>query len=338
MRSLLIFCGCLLLSTALSAQYERGNWYLSADSQSEGLGTRLGAGARTGVGYFVKDRFLVGTRVETGENFSGFTGGDSWVNPFARYYFPSKKTNLSFFAEAGAGLGFGRRGGLSATAAVGAEYQLAPGAMLTASLEYATKDEDFDHRLGLNLGLSVILGEAYKPDGEYDFLHRRGTLMLNGNIGNLSLGTANGQTSLLGSVNLEAGYFLSERLVIEGKFQYTADYFDLVIFEIPRNFRTRNVEATVGGNYFFLTGRRFQPYVGAGLSYESQHWRETTLGAANLEWRSDNFSAYLKTGFLYHLNERVAVDLNVGYRSSFSGGDYGLFIGGIGLKVFLGKK
>lgn len=337
MRILFFFCCCIFFNATLSAQYERGNWYLDTNTDISGLGGSDGVRLETGVGYFVRDRFLVGSRIETGNGFSGFKGGDVWVNPFARYYFPTKKTNLNFFAEAGASLGFGVRGGRSLTAAVGAEYQLAPGIMLTGSLNYATKNEYSGHQLGLNLGLNVILGEKYRPEGRYDFLHRRGTLMLNGNIGNLTLNTADGQTDLLGSINLEAGYFLTERFAMEGKLEYTAGYLELGTSEIPRNYRTRSVEATVGGRYFFLPGRRFQPYVSGGISYEHGYWRETSSDPMRSS-DYNSFSGYLKAGFLHHLNNRLAIDFNFGYRRSFSGEDSRGFTGDIGLKVFLGKQ
>jgi len=331
-----LFC-CLLFTVTLSAQYEQGNWYLDTDTNISGLSSSDGTRVETGVGFFVKNRFLVGARLETGNGFGGIRGGDVWVNPFVRYYLPTKNSNLSFFAEAGAGLGFGRRGGRSFTAAFGAEYQLGPGIMLTGALGYTSESEFFGHQLGLNLGLNVILGKKYRPADGYDFLHRRGTLMVGGDVGNLSLSGINGQTSLLGNVQLKAGYFLTERFALEGNLEYASGYLHLGTVTLPREYLTRGLELSLGGRYFFLSGRRFQPYLGGGVTYEHGYWREITSDIERSSGYHD-FAAYLKAGFLHHLNDRLAIDLNVGYRSNFSNRYSNGFTGELGLKVFLGKK
>jgi opacity protein-like surface antigen len=209
--------------------------------------------------------------------------------------------------------------------------------MLTGALGYAFRNANNTDQLGLNLGLNVILGEKYRPEDGYDFLHRRGTLLVGGDIGNLNLSNIGEQTNLLGNVNLEAGYFLTERFALEGQLAYSSGYFDLGTSSIPREYLTRGLNISLGGRYFFLPGRRFQPYLGGGVDYEHGFWRETTSEPERSSGY-DDFGAYLKTGFLHHLNDRLAIDFNAGYRSSFSNEYNSGFTGGLGLKVFLGKN
>jgi len=61
----------------------------------------------------------------------------------------------------------------------------------------------------------VIFGEKYRPEGIHDFLHGRGTLLLNGRIGNIGLAGLNQGASLLGDVHLEGAYYLSERIAMK---------------------------------------------------------------------------------------------------------------------------
>ncbi len=342
MRSLLFFCGCLLFTVTLSAQYERGNWYLSAGSETSSAGLRQPLTLNdAGVGYFVRDRFLLGIRASAGYFNEDFEGGNARINPYARYYLPSKKQNLSYFAELGGKLGYGYRGDHSLTAAVGLEYQVVPGVMFTASLNYKTANKYAPQSLGLDMGLNVILGERYEPEGKYDFLHRKGTLMLNGTIGNLSLNGTVGDLTLGGKIDLGAAYFLSERFLVEGAFSYSSGVVEIGLSELPRRAYITRINASVGGRYFFLPGKRFQPYIGMGLSLENERFRDVSpTGPNNSGGNPSDFFANAKAGFLYHLNDRVAIDFHLNYRKNLErySTDQDQLTGGIGVKVFLGKK
>jgi len=47
----------------------------------------------------------------------------------------------------------------------------------------------------------------------------------------------------------------------------------------------------------------------------------------------------MKAGFLYNFNDRVALDVNMGYNPNISGGSgQSRVSGGVGLKVFLGTS
>jgi hypothetical protein len=50
-------------------------------------------------------------------------------------------------------------------------------------------------------------------------------------------------------------------------------------------------------------------------------------------------SADLRAGFLHNFNDRVALDVNLGFNPKINGiGEQSRISGGVGLKVFLGKQ
>jgi opacity protein-like surface antigen len=328
MRNILL--AFFLLSTcSLVAQYEKGNWYLEGNSGIGDVSPQQGNAdgvVRFGGGLFVTNRFLVGVRFSD----------DTHLTTYGRYYFPLRGKRLSYFAEVGATYSpegaaepFGFHG------AVGLEYEFAPGLMLNTALGYRVGGRQ--NQASLDINMNVILGERYRPEGGYDFLNRKGTLLLNGDVANLSLTNfRDDQLSVFGNARLSVGYFLGERLYVEAGLAFGASDFKLGSEAFPQDISVSSRTAEVSARYFLLPGKRFQPYVGAGIAYDYIN-REWAINGQQTFHRTNNL-ANLQTGFLHHLNERVALDFNLRYNGAIGSSDPDFFSGGLGLKVRLAKQ
>jgi len=316
---------------SLSAQYDKGNWYLNTDSRigdaSPNRPTNSGAGLLGG-GYFIADRFLLGL---TTENLTSFDEGNSRMGVYGRYYFPVKDSRLSFFTEAGLNYNFDARVQLGYHVAAGLEYELAPGVMLTGSAGYRFGERT--DRMILDLGLNVILGKSYRSQDGPNFLNARGDLLISGDIADLSFARFRGKDlSVFGDVSLTSGYFLNRALYLEAGLAYSGSRFRIGSEALPRDFWARSVNAEASVRYFLLPGRRFQPYLGAGLSYDNT-WRERTDN--QMVFSRTETLANVQAGFLHHFNERVALDFNLRLNRNFDGAASTFLSGGLGLKVRL---
>lgn len=343
MRTLL-YTIFLLAGASLGAQYDKGNWYLSAASGVRTVSSRPGIGDHLGSsstgGFFLENNLLVGTRLELGSLLEdNLTDIHYRIEPFARYYIPTQRMRrLRYFAEVGAGLLFEDNLQTYLRGGVGAEYRLAPGLMATAGLRYNTSGRDRPAALTLDFGINLVFGDLEGTERNMNG-NRKGTFMLDANLGQLSVGKLGDIGILSGALSLNGGYFLTNRLLLEGGVSFSANN---IMRTADNDLESRNLRftANLGLRYLFNEGRRFQPYLAAGLRYEHvNQYYEYAAADRIIDFSSSGVSASLKAGFLHHFNERVALDVHLGYNPVLGGtGGTSPITGGVGLKVFLGKR
>lgn len=342
----LIVVVCSFLSIALSAQYERGTWYLDAgsgignDPGTEAFGSTIRA--RIKGGYFLRDGLLLGSEIHVNRfDGQGFSDSDG-ASLFARYYLPNRNNSrLRYFGEAALSVDFDERFSPDITFGIGAEYALAPNILLTANLSGG-----FGGQRGLvtdlRIGTNYTFGSSTDPFATPNYTHQKGDLMLDANFGSLS---TNGRFYLAGDLNLAGGYFLSENLLVTGELGFYRASFDLGIQQAERKLDLTEYSAATGLRYQFNNGRRFQPYLAAGLRYgyvsdKRNGWTAGPVGRTGT-FTESNLRADLKAGFLHHLDPNIALDFNLQYQPVLSGSDATGSNGlgaQLGLKLFLGKR
>lgn len=334
----------LLFSLSLQAQYDKGNWYLNADAGLRTVTSRPGVGDLLGSsfsgGFFLENNVMVGTRLELGSLLNDDLEDPHYrIEPFVRYYLPTgRMRRLRYFAEVGAGLLFENNLQTYLRGGVGAEYQLAPGIMATAGLRYNTGGEARASGLTLDFGINLVFGDL-EGSKQNDIGSRKGTFFLDASVGQLTLGKLNDINLISGAISLNGGYFLTNKLLLEGGLSFSANNVEQTT---DREFlsRSNRYAANVGFRYLFNEGKKFQPYLAAGLRYDyvTQYYERENIDRV-IDFSGGNLSADFKAGFLYNFNERVALDFHVGYNPRLGGslGQSG-FSGGVGLKVFLGRR
>lgn len=322
-----------LFTLSLSAQYEKGNWYLNANS-SLGSDPNSFYGSseydNIGGGRFMADRWLVGGNLSGSSTL--FT--DFSVEAYSRYYFPTKNVNLNFFAQLSAAIGSVGRSAVNITPAVGLEYQLAPGVLANASLGYEFGDSD--NSLGFNLGLATVLSDRYSTAARS---LRRGTFLLGGQVADLTLTrVASDKFSIFGSANFSLGYFLTDRFLISAAIDYGAGNIKLSRLTSETVTTYTDFSGSLSARYLLLKDKRFLPYVGAGIGYENYDIsRVNGNGDVQNEFQEEITYGSLQGGLFYHLNDRTLIDLNLGINRPFSGATRTEFFVGLGLKVKLGQ-
>lgn len=85
-----------ILPFGLQAQYEKGNWYLNANSGIQTVTSRPGVGDLLGSslagGFFLENNFMVGARLELGSLLENdLTNTHYRIEPFVRYYLPTNR-------------------------------------------------------------------------------------------------------------------------------------------------------------------------------------------------------------------------------------------------------
>ncbi len=339
----LLYTVFLLATLSLNAQYEKGNWYLNADAGLQTVTSRLGVGDLLGSsfsgGFFLENNLMLGARLELGSLLEDdLTTTHYRIEPFVRYYLPTDRVRrLRYFAEIGAGLLFERNLQVNLRGGIGAEYQLAPGIMATAGLRYNTVGENRPSGLTLDFGVNLLFGDLERTN-QKGIGDRKGTFMLDASVGQITLGKLDDVSLVSGAISLNGGYFLTNKLLLEGGVSFSASNVEQTI---GREFlsRSNRYSANLGLRYIFNEGKKFQPYLAAGLRYDyvSQYYESEGLSRV-LDYNSSGLSADMKAGFLYNFNDRVALDVNMGYNPNISGGSgQSRVSGGVGLKVFLGK-
>lgn len=349
MRFLLLFVLALAGTQTLSAQYEKGGWYLDANTGLRLTGNRNGSdgllSGRIRGGYFLRERLLVGldTEITDFSNDGRLDGARTEV--FARYYFSQPgERGLNFFGEAGFGYDLSGYGSTSLTAAVGFEKLLTPGIVATATLRYRNESGRAPNAVNLRVGTNLLFGQFSEDRATRDYFHRRGDLMLDANVGNIGYSGTSSIDYLSGDLELRGGYFLRDNLLLTGSLGFSRSRLDYGSVSTTEEYiANTTLSAAAGLQYIFRNGKRFQPYLSAQLRYDYQRDRRVASGVTNFDRLSTarSLSADLRAGFLYHLSNRAALDFNVGvrpnlYRSGFSSGVP--TVGSLGLKVFLGKR
>lgn len=334
------------LSVSLAAQYEKGNWYLDANS---GAGSTNNTeyfndsyGFRLKGGYFLRDRLLIGAEVQNDNSMKWGLADPDGISLFARYYLPVLEgSRFSLFGEATLDLGFSDRFSTGLSIGGGAEYALTPNILLTANLTAG-----WGGRRGvigdLTIGTNYVFGGGDNKESVTDYAHRKGDILLNANFGSLS---SNGRFYLAGDLNLAGGYFLSKNLLVTGELGFYRAKYDLGIPQAERSLRLAEYSAATGLRYHFNNGKRLQPYLAAGLRYtyvsdKRNGWNEGPAGRTGT-FTESSLRADLKAGFLYHLDPNIALDFSLKYQPVLSGADA---VGSnrlgaqLGLKLFLGKR
>ncbi|MTB49632.1 outer membrane beta-barrel protein [Lewinella sp. W8] len=331
-----------ILPALLIAQERRGQWLINTNT---GFTTNQGApgirdllGSNAEAGYFLSDRLLLGASLQFGEVDGGdWEFNDNYVNPYLRYYLPgSSDGRLRYFAEIGGLLRFNSGSALSIRPGLGLEYEIARGIVLNAGLRYTAAENEFPRALSLQLNTLVLLGREGDPeqkDGE-NYRKARGTTMLNLGFGNATWGSLGSFDYKDVNLTFEASTFLTDNFLLEARLG--AYYSDLGRESPSYVGDYLNLSASLGGRYLFRSGKRLQPYLAAGITYEYLEQRvDIELGNVPQEFSLDlqvnQVSYYGKAGVLYHLNDRLALDVNVGYD-----GVTKRINGGAGIRAFFG--
>lgn len=309
----------LLFSTSLSAQYQKGTFYLGQESQVFYLNNTRNSPSNFGIrgrgGYFLRDRLLVGSSVQIGDVFDS---GSLRLAPFTRYYVPLRSVpDFHLFGEVKLDLNFGRDAGLTPAAAIGAEYWLAPGAVLTASIRYRFGNDQVRRSTTIGFGFNVLLGEQHETDPAEGYLHQAGDLYFNPSIGSVSFGSFGGRQKLTSQrALLDGGLFLSDQIAVVGLAEFSNFNVDVGSVIEPRI--VGNTTFILGGGlrYQFSNGKRWQPYVHAGARYVSETLRTNILvnGVMLNEITGNSFLFDLGPGLLFHLSRYVALDASLRWR------------------------
>lgn len=356
MHRILPFIFCLFASS-LTAQYERGNWWLNAasglswDSAPFDNGDLLSPNLQGG--YLFADRWLIGASISRPgfDKLSLIT--ETRLTPFLRRYFPSlKNPRLHYFVELGLGVSLESEG-VMPQAAVGLEYQLSTGVMLNGSLSGGTTlgDRGFGpapSAAGLQLVTSILFGGINDADNKGEYFLRKGDFLLAGSLGNLIYNWRPENNDILsGNLQFSAGYMLSDQIMLEGAANIEVSDFSFTgNIESAFDSETSSGFFSLGLRYQLIPGARFQPYLAGGMRYDywnfAVRWMDGPLGREDFEIDEDGLGLYTNAGFLYFLRDNVALDFSLGYRASLTSDLFrqsnGQLIGGVGTKLFLGTK
>lgn len=335
----LLVLGFVLFSVSLSAQYERGNWYLSGNSaidagnQSTVAGSDFLPLSASRTGLFFLDRLLVGGNV---------------LNPavFVRYYQPLKpQSKLSAFAELNVAGNFSaRRGGIiNYQPAIGLEYQLSADVLLSAKLQ-ATISGGAVIGQSLQFGVNTVIGRSGLAPGQNHL--SKGSIFIDPNIGEITLGHYNPSSGQLGWLNYNlhfgGGIMLSDRVSLDGSVS-TCNYQTSSVLSENTKLLGIQIAADLGLRYFLTSAGKLRPYVGAGVTgnYRLGKAKYETPGRPDYVEEFFEFSPQLKLGTLFFLSDNVALDASLEYNfrdntaSRAAASQLGL---GVGVKIFLGRK
>lgn len=343
----------LFATTNLAAQLQKGNWLVNSASGAFWESDPFAGGdllvPNISGGYFVADRLMIGGGFNRTDFNSLSILDESRLSAYARYYIPSlKNAKLHYYAEAGIDYVLDGNGSIVPRIGLGIEYELAPGLSLNGGLSGGlTTGSSFGSSpsaLGLHLGTNVLLGNDSQAAGDADYGLRKGDVLLGASFGRLTYGRLRGTDVFTGNFDFSAGLMVSDHFMLEGEVGLSFLEYD---FGSEGGFTLRdgNGYASLGVRYQFNAGKRFQPYVAGGIRYDfwdyQFDWNDDSFGREDVSFVEDAISMNFKAGFLYFLNERVALDVNLGYRntfSDFSAREGGQLTGHIGMKLFFGGK
>jgi len=317
----------LLLSTSiLSAQYSKGTLYFGQESGGELLTVSQslfgGAGLQARGGYFVQDRFLIGAGFEVGD-FKRYEARNQFLfTPFARYYLPVHTLrDAHFFGEVGLTTNIDEQAALSPSLALGAEYQLGPGAMLTASVRHTIGTQREPMLTNLGIGFNVLFGEEHSLDPTLGYTNKRGDLLFNPSIGNVTLAKRNSIEYSFAVLRLDGGVFLSDHLALMGSVGYSTSSADIGGDILERIISENEITLGAGLRYQLNNGHQWQPYAQGGVRYfkeERQGNNFLVNGIVVNELANSHFSFDTAFGIMYYLSTMVAVDAGLNWRPIIS--------------------
>jgi opacity protein-like surface antigen len=336
MKAFYVLCLLFFFTTVLTAQYEKGSWYLDGNSSallSLPLGddfrsTEFSAQAFRG-GYFFTDRLLVGSQISVSASAGNDSRGGYFgleLRPFARYYFPGgEKRKVNYFGE----VGFGAISPSSSNFSVeadfhfggGAEIELFPGVVGTAMLRYDGTSRPLN-TTSLSFGTNLLLGQLEKFEGEAPL--QAGTFSTTGSLGGLYFSGQgfSDDSDRRGSIYLtpNIGYFLADGLMAEANFALT--YIRFKNFSSSnqpgvetRNFKVLNTSLEFNLRYYLKKSGKLLPYVTGGAGYQTYR-SVTTVGASGDRLNDTGlFSYQAGVGASWFLSPNVAFDGSLRYHS-----------------------
>ena len=289
MKSILLSALFGLFFLSLSGQPAKGTWMLGGDARFQSnIG---GAGVSTLVlsprtGYFVTNRLALGMRAgfyAARTDFVKYSGVS--VSPFARYYFPLKKTKLSLLLETGGSLDAFRLNGETSNtwriqAGGGINYFLTPEfaieAMLGAGRVFPKIGEDFtetDYRIGFQVFLP-------RKDREADAPVSSGTLRKR----SLLLGVARSLTLNSENHRFEPSfsYMLSNRFAVGAA------------ITLPINEFRPHLRYFTGSE----NASKLRPFLGAGSSFIWKYGESDQF----------NITPFADAGLLYFISPNLAIE------------------------------
>ena len=289
MKSLVLSALFGLFFLSLSGQPAQGAWMLGGDArfQSNIGGSEFNAlSLSPRAGYFVTDRLALGmgAGIYAGRTeFFKYSGVN--VSPFARYYFPLKKTKLSLLLETGGSFSSGRFDRQTSNtwriqASGGINYFLTPEfaleAMLGAGRAFPKIGEDFTET-DFRIGFQVFLP---RKDGEADAPVSSGTLRKR----SLLLGVARSLTLNSENHRFEPSfsYMLSDRFAVGAAIT-------LPINEFRPHLRYFTGSENAG---------RLRPFLGAGSSFTWKYGESDQF----------NITPFAEAGLLYFISPNLAIE------------------------------
>ncbi|MFT6000536.1 MAG: outer membrane protein W [Neolewinella sp.] len=321
----------VLFTLSLSAQYQKGNWYLDGATNA-GYQRSVGKNTPDGssffanafrAGYFFTDRLLVGSRVSfLSYSDQVFIEGNTilQLRPFARYYFPGgDQRKVRFFGDVGFGtfdlfskyiletdFHFGG----------GAEISLKPGIQGTANLRYDANADGLNFT-NLTFGLNVLMGQLENAGAAVSLT--AGTFMAQTRLGSVRHGrmSANGNLDQSTSFNLTpwVGYFITSRLMLEGGLGlfYGSSSNQISDTNLGMlSFSSVSVGANLNARYYLKQDGKLFPYLvaGGGFSLNTTKFNNS-FGASTNTTKSIPLRGGV--GANYFLSPNLALDAAIMY-------------------------
>lgn len=177
----LLFVAALLFSLSSNAQITKGNWmaggmgnftsYKSSYEYNNIEVTQTGSGVQISpnIGYFIKDKLVVGTAMSfnfsnpSGKNNNGHGYG---ISPFLRYYFLKPEKMINFFSQISYGFSEGKSESGGYNKSNGYDIKVGPAIFLNSSvaleftLDYSASkynDNSKANYLTLGIGFQIHL-------------------------------------------------------------------------------------------------------------------------------------------------------------------------------------
>jgi opacity protein-like surface antigen len=339
----------VFLTFTLTAQDRRGSWLIDGGSNMSFSDTRIeelmlagGGGipvprptsdhqllsaSSHHTGYFLTDRFLVGSRIFyskftiESDNFLSDEEGRLTLRPFLRYYLLQPASGkFRAFGELGfgtIGAGRGENWETDFHLGIGAERVLAPDVLASANLNYEAMASGMNFTT-LTLGLHTLTGQLTAARNANPM--RAGSFAtdaqwLNASYGRMKRGE-DVQSDLTFNLTPSLGYFITRGLMAEvGLNMAYARRRDDSPF-LP-NFTTISnstfAAVRAGGRYYPLRVGRLAPFVMGQVQTRWFQQSVTSQSSSSSESGETSFGWLAGAGANYFLSDRIALDLTVTY-------------------------
>ncbi|MEM1358319.1 MAG: hypothetical protein AAGF89_08980, partial [Bacteroidota bacterium] len=347
----------LVLTLSLGAQSNKGSVYLAGNTNFS-LTTVLDGSEESRValqsariGYFLSNRFLLGTDLYLGsrDNRQQFGSNSSYyLRPFLRYYLTNRGDNkLNYFGQLGlytlGDFGFGTNFETDFHFGAGVEIGLYEGLVATGLLRYRARAFGLNYT-ELELGLNVLLGGNQAGVAPFPV---RGEILIDPAFGSLQFGSRKrvdeDVTHLIGNLRLNGLYFLSEKWLAEVGFAVNTSQYES---NGSLSFERRDVgpndltiQTWIGARRILSQQGRLRPYLSSKLLLEAQRIERDDffIGGRSVVIKNTDEYAALGGGAFYYLSDRIALDGKMDWNLSLT--DTPSFVQTrIGLKVLLPRR